>query len=212
MTRLEIILAVGLFLSGAASGVALSWSPALKRPQPIPAPDKAPAGPTRSRVHDTDRGRREPPGAAVAHAAPEPEAPDRAAFRAMQDAVEASEDVGEHNLDAYLDGLERQARARGHVAAEDVEPGLVALRRLHPRDEKTILEFETRMIDLSAELSGTEPEPEPSWVQVDIAAERIRSRSDSEAIEAYIHATQSLPEEADRLAAMEELELLVGSP
>ncbi len=67
---------------------------------------------------------------------------------------------GQRQLDAYLARLEARARAKGKVTALEVEPGLAAIRAHQPGKPGAMARmaaYSSRMVRLSAELSGKSP-------------------------------------------------------
>jgi hypothetical protein len=82
----------------------------------------------------------------------------RPALRARVAAVLAENRRG-HELDVYLDELERAARAQGHVSALEVAPGLAAIEAAYPEDTERSAAFARRMEDLQRELVPNPPPP-----------------------------------------------------
>ena len=113
-------------------------------------------------------------------------------------------------LDAYLDNLEAQARARGHVTALDIEPGLAMIQQ-HSEDPQRVAAFSERMLKLQEELSGrARPEPPRAATahqQLRALSSRIQhsdGEEKQEAIRQYLKAAEALPDqqEAEALASL----------
>jgi hypothetical protein len=82
----------------------------------------------------------------------------RPAIRARVAAVLAEGRRG-HELDLYLDELERAARAQGRVTALEIVPGLEAIEAAYPGDMEKGPAFARRMEDLQRQLGQAPPGP-----------------------------------------------------
>jgi hypothetical protein len=131
---------------------------------------------------------------------------------AIRDAIDKARAVSAPELDAFLAGLEAQARRRGAVTAVDIEPGLAKCFELGQHEKAA--QFGERMSALQRELGGKPPEPpappvaeSPRLDALFLDIQKSEGEKRQKLVREYVRAIETLPEveQVERVRKLNEV-------